>query len=85
VILAGRRSWDDRIESLPRLLHPGPASCTPIRHRVRRRCTTTCPRPSALLLSARREVLITNAYIIPDATFMQDLRDLARAACRCAS
>jgi putative cardiolipin synthase len=30
-----------------------------------------------LLLSARREVLISNAYIIPDDTFMADLRTLA--------
>ncbi len=29
-----------------------------------------------LLLSARREVLITNAYIIPDALFLDDLRTL---------
>ena len=31
----------------------------------------------ALMRSARREVLITNAYIIPDETFIADLRELA--------
>jgi putative cardiolipin synthase len=31
----------------------------------------------ALMRSARKEVLITNAYIIPDANFMNDLRELA--------
>jgi putative cardiolipin synthase len=30
----------------------------------------------AVMRSARRELLITNPYIIPDATFMADLRDL---------
>ena len=30
----------------------------------------------ALMRSARREVLITNAYIIPDENFMSDLREL---------
>jgi putative cardiolipin synthase len=78
VILAGRRSWADEIESLPRLLHHGysvvhtdsPSRAASVRNHM----------PEAfrqLLLSARREVLITNAYIIPDATFVQDLRDLA--------
>ena len=31
----------------------------------------------ALMRSARREVLISNAYIIPDENFMSDLRELA--------
>jgi putative cardiolipin synthase len=31
----------------------------------------------ALMRSARREILITNAYIIPDAHFLNDLRELA--------
>jgi cardiolipin synthase C len=31
-----------------------------------------------LMRSARREVLISNAYIIPDQAFIDDLRDLAR-------
>jgi len=30
----------------------------------------------ALMRSARREVLITNAYIIPDENFISDLREL---------
>ncbi|HRH74049.1 MAG TPA: phospholipase D-like domain-containing protein, partial [Zoogloea sp.] len=32
----------------------------------------------ALMRSARREVLITNAYIIPDSHFMDDLRELGQ-------
>jgi len=31
----------------------------------------------AVMRSAEREVLITNAYVIPDATFMDDLKELA--------
>ncbi len=30
-----------------------------------------------LMMSAKQEILITNAYIIPDANFMADLRELA--------
>jgi putative cardiolipin synthase len=36
----------------------------------------------SLMLSARREVLITNAYVIPDARFIQDLRDLVARGVR---
>ena len=79
VILAGRRSWADEIESLPRLLHHGNSAVHT--DAPSRAASVHNHMPEAfrkLLLSARSEVLITNAYIIPDSTFVQDLRDLAK-------
>jgi putative cardiolipin synthase len=76
-VLAGQRSWSAEIASLPAALLPGrsavhtdsPSRAADVRNHM----------PEAfrsLLLSARREVLITNAYIIPDAVFLEDLRAL---------
>jgi putative cardiolipin synthase len=78
-LLDGRRAWTAEIEHLPATLHPGrsavhtdsPSRAEQVRNHM----------PEAfreLLLSAQREVLITNAYIIPDATFLEDLRALRR-------
>jgi putative cardiolipin synthase len=78
LVLAGRRSWQAEIDGLRASLHAG-----------RSRVHTDSPGNDAgrsnhmpeafraLLLSARREVLITNAYVIPDAAFIDDLRTLA--------
>jgi phosphatidylserine/phosphatidylglycerophosphate/cardiolipin synthase-like enzyme len=50
----------------------------PTRRRARRLVRNHMPEAfRAVMLSAQHEVLITNAYVIPDATFMDDLRDLA--------
>ena len=77
LILAGRRSWTPEIGGLPATLHPGrsvvhtdsPSRAPQVRNHM----------PEAfrrLLRSARREVLLSNAYIIPDAHFVADLHEL---------
>jgi putative cardiolipin synthase len=76
-ILDGRRSWADELGTLPSLLLPGrsvvhadsPSRAADVRNHM----------PDAfraLLLGAKREVLIANAYVIPDAVFVDDLRTL---------
>jgi putative cardiolipin synthase len=78
LVLAGQRDPSPQIERLPRLLQPGGA-----------RVHTDSPSPSAegqeqqtprafraMMMSAQNEVLITNAYIIPDSRFIDDLRTL---------
>jgi putative cardiolipin synthase len=76
-ILRGQRPWAEALASLPGRLHPGrgrvdadpPARDAQTRNRM----------PEAihqLMRTARREVLITNAYIIPDERFVEDLRAL---------
>jgi cardiolipin synthase C len=69
-----------------RPLAPGRSACMPIRRRARRRSRNHMPEAfRALMRSAAREVLITNAYIIPDAAFMRrPARAVARGV-RCAS
>ena len=75
--LAGRRTWDAEMAGLAASLHPGLSA---VHTDSPSRATTTHNHmPDAfreLLLSARREVLITNAYIIPDARVVDDLRGL---------
>jgi putative cardiolipin synthase len=77
LILAGQRSWAPELASLPATLLPGRSvvhTDSPSRAADVRNHTPEAFR--ALLLSARREVLITNAYIIPEAVFLEDLRAL---------
>lgn len=76
-IMTGQRDWTTEMLALVHTLSPG-------------RSTVHADPPSraegsvnrmpaafrAVMRSVRRELLITNAYIIPDATFMQDLREL---------
>lgn len=77
-ILAGRGDWRSRLAQLPAGLHPGRSS-------VHTDSPSRAPSvhnhmPEAfrgLLTAARSEVLITNAYVIPDATFIADLQALA--------
>lgn len=76
--LAGQRSWATEIAGLAASLHPGRGTVhtdSPSRAPGSRNHMPDAFR--ALMLQARREVLITNAYIIPDARFVDDLRGLA--------
>jgi putative cardiolipin synthase len=76
-VLAGQRSWAGEIDGLAATLHAGCSvvhTDSPSRAPDVRNHMPVAFR--ALLLSAQREVLITNAYIIPDATFIADLRQL---------
>ncbi len=76
-ILAGKWSWEADIAGLPNQLHPGhsrvhadsPSRAADSHNRMPEAFRT-------LMLSARREVLITNAYIIPDAGFLAALQAL---------
>ncbi len=77
-ILAGRRAWDAELAGLAGDLHPGRAQVHADSPSLAGGLHNHTPEAfRALLLSARREVLITNAYVIPDETLMQDLRTLA--------
>jgi len=83
ILLVGDQSWRAALRDLPGSLHPGrssvhtdsPSRADDVRNHM----------PEAfrkLMRSARSEVLITNAYIIPDANFMADLRELAARGVR---
>jgi len=77
-ILAGQRSWEPELNGLAAALLPGRGSVKadpPSRDDVTRNRMPAAF--SALMRSARREVLIVNAYIIPDDAFMSDLRELS--------
>ena len=77
-VLTGSRSWSGDLAALPQSLaigksavHTDPPSRAPGVH-------NHMPEAFRVLMrSARREVLITNAYIIPDAIFIADLHELA--------
>ena len=76
-VLTGARSWSGELDGLPQSLaigksevHTDPPSRAP-------GVNNHMPEAfRALMRSARREVLITNAYIIPDEQFIADLREL---------
>jgi len=75
---AGRRDWSPEIAGLPALLAPGQSEVhtdSPVRDAATRNHMPDAIR--ALMRSAQRELLITNAYIIPDANFIADLAELA--------
>lgn len=76
-LLAGRHSWLAEQAQLSATLAPGRSvvhTDSPSRAEGVRNHMPEAFR--ALMRSAQQEVLITNAYIIPDANFMQDLADL---------
>lgn len=78
-ILAGEQSWQSQVDAMPGRLVPGRSEVhtdSPSRAPEVRNHMPDAFR--ALMLSARHEVLITNAYIIPDDVFMADLRALVR-------
>ena len=78
LLLAGRQSWAKELVELGSMLKPGrsavhtdsPSRAASVHNHVPEAFR-------ALMRSASSEVLITNAYIIPDANFMADLRELA--------
>lgn len=76
-IMAGQRDWTIEMLALVHTLSPGRST---VHADPPSRAEASANRmPAAfrtVMRSARRELLITNAYIIPDAAFMQDLRDL---------
>ncbi|MEJ6004173.1 phospholipase D family protein [Paucibacter sp. AS339] len=76
-LLAGRRDWSAEQAQLGPSLMPGRSvvhTDSPSRAEGVRNHTPEAFR--ALMRSAQAEVLITNAYIIPDANFMNDLAEL---------
>jgi putative cardiolipin synthase len=77
-LLAGEQSWIRYIEGLEGALKAGRSAVhtdSPSREASVHNHMPEAFR--ALMRSARSEVLITNAYIIPDANFMADLSELA--------
>ncbi|HMS27149.1 MAG TPA: phospholipase D family protein [Burkholderiaceae bacterium] len=78
-IRADRTNWTPAISELNTLLLPGQSvvhTDSPSRSAVTKNHMPDAIR--ALMRSAKSELLITNAYIIPDANFMADLRDLGQ-------
>ena len=80
---AGRAAWPAELQALPGRLVVGTSRVhtdSPVRDEATRNHTPEAFR--ALMRSARSEVLISNAYVIPDDHFMQDLRELAARGVR---
>jgi cardiolipin synthase C len=78
-LLAGRHGWQADLAGLPQTLLPGSSSVhadPPSRAETSKNHLIETFR--ALALSAQREVLVSNAYIIPDAVFIDDLRGLTQ-------
>jgi putative cardiolipin synthase len=76
-LLAGRHSWEAEVAQLPSALAAGRSvvhTDSPSRAEGVHNHMPEAFR--ALMRSAQSEVLITNAYIIPDAHFMSDLAEL---------
>ena len=77
-LMAGAHSWQDDLNALPEVMFAGRSTVhadPPSRAEGTQNRMPEAFR--ALMRSAQREVWITNAYIIPDATFISDLRELA--------
>ena len=77
-LMTGARDWSSEVAALPESMFAGRSvvhTDSPSRAEGVQNHMPEAFR--ALMRSARREVLITNAYIIPDAAFMSDLRELA--------
>jgi cardiolipin synthase C len=83
LVLAGQRSWLAELDELREVLVPGRSAVhadSPSRAPGQRNHTPEAFR--ALMLSARHEVLITNAYIIPDAALVSDVASLTARGVR---
>jgi cardiolipin synthase C len=77
-LLVGQRSWHAEIDGLAASLHAGRSQVhTDSPSNAGGRSNHMPEAFRALLVSAQREVLITNAYVIPDAALIDDLRALA--------
>ncbi|GCL62082.1 phospholipase D-like domain-containing protein [Pseudaquabacterium pictum] len=82
-IAAGQRDWTADMLALAHTLTPGRSAVhadPPSRAEGSANRMPAAYR--ALMRSAQREVLISNAYVIPDAGFMADLQDLAARGVR---
>lgn len=76
-LLAGQRDWETHLRALAQDLLPGSSAVhtdSPASGAGRHNHMPDAFR--ALMLSAQQEVLITNAYIIPDPRFIEDLAEL---------
>jgi cardiolipin synthase C len=83
LILTGQRDWSAELERLLSRLRPGTSvvhTDSPSRAANVRNHMPEAFR--ALMMSAQREVLITNAYVIPDDAFVADLRTLGARGVR---
>ncbi|HMS81145.1 MAG TPA: phospholipase D family protein [Burkholderiaceae bacterium] len=73
-----RAAGEPRIPALAATMHPGLGRVRADPPSRDARSSNRVPEAfRALMRSARREVLIVNAYVIPDTAFMADLRELA--------
>ena len=82
-IAAGQRDWTADMLALVHTLIPGRSTVhadPPSRAEGSANRMPTAFR--AVMRSAQQEVLISNAYVIPDATFMDDLRELSARGVR---
>jgi putative cardiolipin synthase len=82
-LLAGQRAWQAKLESLADGLVPGGSAVhtdAPSQNAGQHNHMPDAFR--ALMLTARQEVMITNAYIIPDPRFVADLATLTARGVR---
>jgi putative cardiolipin synthase len=83
LLLDGRQAWSGDLVALGGSLHAGRSTVhTDSPSRAANVHNLVPEAFRALMRSARSEVMITNAYIIPDANFMADLRELASRGVR---
>jgi len=76
-LLSGERSWDAELQALPARLLPGTGRVAADPAARDERTRNRMPQAiHQLMMSAKQEVLITNAYIIPDEGFIEDLKTL---------
>lgn len=82
-IAAGQRDWTADMLALVHTLAPGRSAVHADPPSRAEGSANRMPAAfRAVMRSAQREVLISNAYVIPDATFMDDLRELAARGVR---
>jgi putative cardiolipin synthase len=82
-IAAGQRDWTADMLALVDTLSPGRSAVHADPPSRAEGATNHMPEAfRAVMRSAQREVLITNAYIIPDDNFMNDLRELTARGVR---
>jgi len=83
LLLDGKQSWAPDLAALGRSLHAGRSTVhTDSPSRAANVSNLMPEAVRGLILSASNEVLITNAYIIPDQHFIDDLRALAARGVR---
>lgn len=76
-LLSGQRSWDSELQTLPARLLPGVGRVAADPAARDERTRNRMPQAiHQLMMSAKQEILITNAYIIPDEGLVEDLKTL---------